>query len=63
MTKWAMATCPGCDTTNNINLDKYPANQKFGLYDVCDKCDEVYGFDIEYTASLVAYPVTNNKLQ
>ena len=57
------AECPYCSTVTIINLDKFPMQQKYGLYDKCPDCSRVYGFDIEEKIVLNTYQVTNSTCQ
>lgn len=57
------AQCPNCEELNEINLNKYPVGQRLGLFDVCDTCERVYGFDVEMTMIAISYAISNDELQ
>ncbi len=57
------AYCPDCNMYNPLDIDKYPPDQKIGLFTLCIECQEIFGFDLEYLLVATPFRVKNSKVQ
>ena len=40
-------SCPFCRHANELDKDMYNSKHLINLYEICEKCERVYGFDVE----------------